>query len=71
MRFGNLFFPPADRPENYSSLISNGELQSLMVQQYFSAINSNPQSFAEFLMEWSRMWRLPLNSVFGRGHDKL
>ena len=58
-RFGNLFFPLADRPENYMSLISNTELQSLMVHQYVAAIRSSTQSFAEYLRGWNRMFGMP------------
>jgi len=58
-RFGNLFFPLADRPENYPSLISNIELQALMVHQYVAAIRSSTQSFADYLTGWSRMFGMP------------
>ena len=58
-RFGNLFFPLADRPENYPSLISNIELQALMVHQYVAAISSSTQSFAGYLTGWSRMFGMP------------
>ena len=58
-RFGNLFFPLADKPENYPSLISNIELQALMIHQYIAAINSSTQSFAGYLTEWSRMFGMP------------
>jgi ubiquinone biosynthesis protein len=58
-RFGNLLFPLADKPENYASLISNIELQTLMVHQYFAAINSSTQSFAGYLTGWSRMFGMP------------
>ena len=58
-RFGNLFFPLADRPENYPSLISNIELQSLIFHQYVAAIRSGTQSLAGYLAEWSRMVGTP------------
>lgn len=59
-RFGNLFFPLADSPENYPSLISNMELQSLMVHQYVDAVKSSYDSFGRFFHGWSRMFGLPL-----------
>ena len=58
-RFGNLFFPLADRPENYPSLISNIELQSLIIHQYVAAIRSGTQSLSGYLAEWSRMFGMP------------
>jgi ubiquinone biosynthesis protein len=58
-RFGNLFFPLADRPENYPSLISNIELQSLIFHQYVAAIRSGTQTLAGYLAEWSRMVGTP------------
>lgn len=58
-RFGNLFFPLADRPENYPSLISNIELQSLVIHQYVAAIRSGTQSFSGYLAGWSRMFGMP------------
>ncbi len=54
-RFGNLFFPLADRSENYPSLISNIELQSLMVHQYADAVKSGYESYGRFFTAWSRM----------------
>ena len=59
-RIGNLFFPLADRPENYPSLISNIELQSLMVHQYVAAIRSSTQSFAGYFTGWNRLFGLPV-----------
>ena len=58
-RCGNLFFPLADRPENYSSLISNIELQSLIIHQFVAAIRSGTQSLSGYLAEWSRMFGVP------------
>lgn len=45
-RFVNLFLPLADKAENYSSLISNFELHSLMVHQYALAVWARPLPFA-------------------------
>jgi len=58
-RFGNLFFPLADRPENYSSLISNIELQSLIIHQYVAAIRSGTRSLSAYIAGWSRMSGVP------------
>ena len=55
-RFGNLFFPLADRPENYSSLISNNELQSLMVHQYAEAVKSSYKPFFGYFSAWSQLF---------------
>ena len=52
-RIGNLFFPLADRSENYPSLISNTELQSLMVHQYIEAVGIGYRRFADYLWAWS------------------
>ena len=52
-RIGNLFFPLSDRSENYPSLISNTELQSLMVHQYIEAVGSSYRRFADYLWAWS------------------
>jgi len=59
-RIGNLFFPLADRAENYASLISNIELQSLMIHQYISSISANTRSFSDYLWQWSRMFTVPV-----------
>ena len=56
MRFSNLFFPLADRSENYPSLISNAELQSLMVHQYADAVKSSYKPFAGYFTAWSRIF---------------
>ena len=60
-RFGNLFLPLADRPENYTSLISNMELQSLMFHQYTDAVKSSYKPFVRYFSAWSRLFGLPLN----------
>ena len=58
-RCGNLFFPLTDRPENYSSLISNIELQALIIHQYVAAIRTGTQSLSAYLAGWSRMFGMP------------
>jgi len=59
-RFGNLFFPLADRPENYPSLISNMELQSLMLHQYMDTVNSGTRILTQFVGGWGRMLGMPV-----------
>ena len=48
-RIGYLFFPLADRPENYPSLISNIELQSLLVHQYIDAVGTSYRRLTAYL----------------------
>jgi ubiquinone biosynthesis protein len=48
----NLLFPLADRPENYTSLISNMELQSLMAHQYAAAMQSGAQTLFGSFLGW-------------------
>ena len=54
-RFGNMFYPLADKPENYPSLISNFELQSLLVHQYIDAVGTSYRTLGRYLLEWGRM----------------
>jgi ubiquinone biosynthesis protein len=53
MRMGGLFFPMADRPENYPSLISNSELQSLLMHPLAAAWKSSVWTCAAALWCWS------------------
>ena len=55
-RFSNLFFPLADKSENYASLISNIELQSLMVHLSVDAMKSGYELFGRYFTTWSRMF---------------
>ena len=50
-RIGNLFFPLADHPETYPSLISNVELQSLFFHQYLDAVGSCYRSIADSVVK--------------------
>jgi ubiquinone biosynthesis protein len=59
MRLGNLFFPLADRPENYMSLISNQDLHSLMAHQWVSTFFTYSQRFMEPLIGWGRVADVP------------
>ena len=56
MRFSNLFFPLADRSEKYPSLISNAELQSLMLHQYADTVKSSYKPFSGYFTAWSRIF---------------
>jgi len=58
-RCGTLFFPLTDRPEIYPSLISNIELQSLILHQYIAAVRSGTQSLSAYLAGWTRMFGMP------------
>jgi len=55
-RFGSLFFPLADRPENYPSLISNNDLRSLMIHQYMDTVFSGTRSLAGVFWGWGRLF---------------
>jgi ubiquinone biosynthesis protein len=48
----NLLFPLWDRPENYASLISNGELQSLVAHQYAAVVQSGARAMFGSFMGW-------------------
>jgi ubiquinone biosynthesis protein len=52
MRIGGLFFPMADRPENYPSLISNSQLQCLMAYPLAAAMRASAETFAAAFMPW-------------------
>ena len=54
MRLGNLLFPLYDRPENYKSLISNQDLQSLIAHQCVSTLMTYSQQCMGPLMGWDR-----------------
>jgi ubiquinone biosynthesis protein len=53
MRIGGLFFPLADRSENYPSLISNSELQYLMAYPFAAALKSSAALFTAAFMPWA------------------
>ncbi len=57
----NLLFPLADRPENYTSLISNMELQSLLAHQYAAAVQSSARTIFGSFMGWFGLspWPVP------------
>jgi ubiquinone biosynthesis protein len=48
-RIGNLMFFQADKPENYRSLLSNGDLHSLAMRQYTAAIKRHTRATADLM----------------------
>jgi ubiquinone biosynthesis protein len=55
----NLLFPLADRPENYSSLISNIELQSLITHQYAATAQSVTRTIIGSFAGWCGLFPWP------------
>lgn len=64
LRFSNLFFPMADTPENYTSMITNRDIQSLLLHQYAAVIKSCTQSFFDNLTAWGWMFGMPFWPAF-------
>jgi ubiquinone biosynthesis protein len=60
MRLGALFFPWADRPENYPSLISNSELQALLLHPFAAAMKSSAEALARAFMPWGGVFWKPV-----------
>ena len=54
-RFSGLFFPLTDKAENYQTLLSNMDLQSLIMQQYFSNIKNASNLYFGYVDGWSRL----------------
>ena len=54
LRLGNLFFPLADRPENYMSLVSNQDLHALAAHQYVNTLFAYSQGFMGLFIGWGR-----------------
>ncbi|WP_419660386.1 AarF/UbiB family protein [Desulfosarcina variabilis] len=54
LRLGNLFFPLADRPENYMSLVSNQDLHALAAHQYVNTLFAYSQRFMGLFIGWGR-----------------
>lgn len=63
-RYVNLLFPLADRPENYSSLISNAELQSLIAHQYAATAQSVTRTILESFAGWYGLFPRPATAPF-------
>ena len=54
-RIGYMFYPLADKPENYASLISNFELHSLLVHKYIDAVGTSYRTLGRYLHAWGQM----------------
>ncbi|BBO91327.1 AarF/UbiB family protein [Desulfosarcina ovata] len=54
LRLVNLLFPLADRPEKYTSLISNQDLQFLIAHQSINALFASSHRLMGPLMGWNR-----------------
>ena len=59
LRLGNLFLPLRDRPENYTSMISNQELNALAVHQYVNALFACSQRLMGLWMGWGSAAGMP------------
>ena len=59
MRIGGLLFPMADRPENYPSLISNSELQSLLMHPFADVWKTGAWTYTATLWYWSSFFGMP------------
>ncbi|MGD8846498.1 MAG: AarF/UbiB family protein, partial [Desulfobacteraceae bacterium] len=59
MRMGGLLFPMADQPENYPSMISNSELQSLLIHPFAAAVKSGTETFIAAFMQWGGVFGIP------------
>ena len=56
-RFGNLMFFQADKAENYRSLLSNTDLQSLVMNQYTAAFKKNARAAADMIERQAQLMR--------------
>jgi ubiquinone biosynthesis protein len=65
LRVGSLLFPLADQPENYPSLISNTDLQSLMVHRLVSAVQTCSLAWFDAVSGWGRLAGIPCESPVG------
>ncbi len=54
-RIGYMFYPLADKPENYPSLISNFELHALLVHKYIDAVGTSYRTLGRYLHAWGQM----------------
>lgn len=59
-RIGGLLFPLTDRPENYPSLISNMELNSLAIHQYGATLKTMTEAFLYPFAGWSSLFSFTL-----------
>lgn len=66
LRFNNLFFPMADTPENYTSMITNRDIQSILLHQYAAVIKSTTRSFFDNLAAWGWLFSMPFWPVLAQ-----
>jgi ubiquinone biosynthesis protein len=59
LRMSGLLFPMADRPENYPSLISNSELQSLLIHPIADVWKTGVWTYTAALWCWSGFCGMP------------
>lgn len=57
LRICNMLFPLMDRPENYDTLISNAELQSLLLTQSASLVTDSMELFWQPFYDWGGLWK--------------
>lgn len=56
-RFGNALFFQEDNPENYQSLLSNSDLQMIMLYQYTAAAKHNTRAAVELFEKQNQIMR--------------
>lgn len=57
VRICNVLFPLMDRPENYETLISNAELQSLLLSQSSALLVTNMELLWQPFFWWGSLWK--------------
>lgn len=60
-RLGRTLFFQADKPENYQSLLSNGDLQMMMLNQYTAMIERHTRTAVRLLEKQTQIMRLMFN----------
>lgn len=56
-RFGNVLFFQKDKPENYQSLLSNSDLQLVMLNQYTAALKRQTNAAVELIEKQAKLMR--------------
>jgi len=56
-RMGNLMFLQADKAENYKSLLSNTDLQSLVINQYAAVVKKNVRAAGDMIERQAQLMR--------------
>ena len=60
-RLGHILFLQADKPENYQSLLSNGDLQMMMLNQYAATIKRHTHTAVQLLEKQTHIMGLMFN----------